>query len=105
MRQGLVHRREAVTHADDALAVAEGLIEGLSQCQREIFDGMVSIYFEIALGLHAKVEQSMHGEMRQHMIEKTDARGDVVFARSIQIEFDSDLRFIGLTGYFGGSHN
>ncbi len=97
MCQGFIHRRKAIAHADNAFAVAKRLVEGLSQRQGNIFHRVMSIDVQITFCLNGEIEQSMHGEMGQHVIEKTNACGDFMFASSIQIEFDLDLCFIGLT--------
>ena len=95
--EGLIHRREAVAYADDALAVAEGFVERLSQCRCDVFHRVMSIYLQIAFGLHGEVEQSVYGKMSQHVVEEPKACGDFVFACSIQLQFDADLSFVRLT--------
>ena len=43
MCQRLIHRRKAISHADDTFAVAKSLIESLPYCQRDIFDGVMNV--------------------------------------------------------------
>src|SRR5688500_9169473 len=104
MRKCFVHRRKAVSHAHNSLAIAKRFIESLPQCQRYIFDGVMSIYMQIPLCLHGQVEQPMHSQMGQHVIEKPDPSGDLILAQAIQVQPDIDLCLICLTCYFNGSH-
>src|SRR5688572_28366825 len=46
----------------------------------------------------------MHGEMSQHMIEKSNPSGDLVVAQAIQIQLDINLCLICLTCYSNDSH-
>ena len=46
----------------------------------------------------------MNRKMSQHVVEKAEARGNLVLAAAIQFQLDFNLSFIGLTRYFCCSH-
>src|SRR5688572_33274074 len=96
MCQGFIHRRETIRHADDSLAVAESLVECLSQYQCDVVNCMVSVHLKIPLRLYGKIEQSVNREMRQHMVQEPDASGNLMLADAVQIQFDFDLCLIRL---------
>jgi len=105
VRQGLIHRRKAIAHADDAFAVAERVIKSLSQRQRHVLDRVVKINVQVARCLHRQVEQSVHREVGQHVVEESHARGNVVRTRAVQIQFDFDLSLIRFSRNICGSHS
>ena len=101
--QRFFHRQREVAVAADAGFVAEGLLERLADGDADVFDGVVLIDVQIALGLHVQIDGCMLGQKREHVIEKTDAGGDVADARAIEIELDADLRFSGFAIDGGGA--
>src|SRR5687767_5508305 len=104
MCQCFIHRCEAIADADDSLTITECFIEGLTQGECHIFNGVMCVYLEIALRLHRQVEESMDGKMCQHVVEESNSSVDLMLADAVQIQFDRNLCFIRLTGYFGSSH-
>ena len=56
MRQRFIHRRKTISHADNSLAVAERLVEGLTQCQRNILHRVMNVNVQIALGLYSQIK-------------------------------------------------
>ena len=49
------------------------LVEELAQHDADIFDGVVLIDIEVALGFELKIEAAVMGEQFQHVIEETDS--------------------------------
>ncbi len=97
MRQSLVHRSKTISHADNSLAVAERLVKGLSQRQSNIFHRVMDINVQIAFRLDIEIEQSMHSKVSQHVVEKPNSCGNLMFACAVQIQFDGNLRFVRLS--------
>ena len=97
MGKGLIHRRKGIRHADDAFTVAECLVEGLPEGEGNILHRVMHINVQVALRLYGQIEQTVDGEMGQHMIEKADPCRYFVLAGPIQIKIDSDLRLICLS--------
>ena len=80
--QGLVHRHQKISGAQNAALVAQGSIEGLAQSDADIFDGVVLIDVEIAVALQFKIEAAVMREQFQHVIEEANA-GNFVASLSI----------------------
>ena len=51
------------------------------------------IDLQIARGLHFQIEQAMHRDMPQHVIEKADAGGDIGLTRTVEVERKHDVGF------------
>ena len=100
VRKSLIHWCKTIAHADNTLAVAQRLVKGLTQCQRHILHCVMDINMQIALRFDSQVKETMHGKVRQHVVKESHTCGNLVFACSIQIQFDLDLCFVCLTGYF-----
>ena len=101
--QRFFHRQREVAVAADAGFVAEGLLERLAQGNADVFDRVMLIDVQIALGLHVQIDGRMLGQKREHVIEKADAGGDVAVARAVEVELDVDLRFSGFAIDGGGA--
>jgi hypothetical protein len=57
----------------DATAIAEGLRYGLADGDAGVFDRMVIIDMQVALGLDLHVDQGMSRQLVEHMVEEADA--------------------------------
>ena len=95
MGEGLVHRDPAVTEAPDALLVAERLTEGLAEHDRGVLDGVVTLDLHVAFGLHRQVEAAVLAERGEHVVEESDAGGDVRDTGAVEVQLDGDRRFAG----------
>ena len=69
----------------------------------DVFDRVVLIDVQIALGANRQIDRRVLGEQRQHVVEKADAGRDVGLARAVQVERELDVRFGGLAVDGGGS--
>ena len=77
------------------------LPQRLSHGDAHVFDGVMVIYLDIALCLYNEVEEAVAGEKLQHMVEKGDARGDVVGALTVELPPDPYLGLFRLPRYLG----
>ena len=102
--EGFVHGEDEVAGAIDALAIAQRFGEQLAQHDAYVFHGVVLIDVEIAIGFEGEVEASVFGEQLQHVVEETDAGGDVVAAAAFDFQGAGDARFFGVALDVGGSH-
>ena len=75
----------------------ERLRKRLPQRQRAVFGGVMLVDMQIARDLQRHVDQRMLGELFDHMIEETDARRDIVCARSVEIDLDENSGFRGIS--------
>ena len=71
--QALVHRDDGPAVAVDAALVAEGLLEGLAEDDADVFDGVVGVDLQIALGLDLQIDQAVAAEQVEHVVEEPDA--------------------------------
>jgi hypothetical protein len=74
-----------------AIAANTGLVadrfgDGLSEADADVFDGVVRVNVEVAVGFHSQIEDAMFREERQHVIEKTDSGINFGFAGSIKVQ-------------------
>ena len=95
VRQRLVHRDEGVAEPADALLVAEGLTERLTQRDRGVLDGVVSLDLDVALGAHGQVEAGVAAQRGQHVVVERHAGVDVDLPGAVEIELDDDVGFLG----------
>jgi hypothetical protein len=58
---------------------------------------VVRVHFQIALRLHREIEEPVNGEVGQHVIQKTDAGGNLMFSDAVNVQLYRDLCLIGLT--------
>src|SRR5437879_843212 len=79
----LVHRNGDVADARDARSVAKRLRERLAERNADILDGVVVVDMEIAVRLYREIEQSVPGDVRQHMIEEPDPGRDPACAVTV----------------------
>ena len=90
-----VHRHGCGTVATDAALVAQRLEKSLAEANADIFHGVVGVDVQVASAFHAQVEQAVLGDVREHVIEKAYAGGEVELARPIEIEGQVDLCLVG----------
>ena len=56
----------------------------------------MKIDVEITLGLQIDVDQAVARELFQHVVQETDAGGDLIIPLSVEIYLDRDLGFLGV---------
>ena len=78
------------------------LREQLAEHDAHVFDGVVLIHVEIAVGLQRQVEAAVLGEQLQHVVEEADAGRDVVPAAAFDLQraADAGLFRVALDGGF-----
>ena len=72
-RERLVERHVGVAEADDALLVAERLLQRLAERDPDVLDRVVGVDVQVALAAHVEVEAGVRGERGQHVVEEADA--------------------------------
>ena len=93
-RQRLVERDVGVAEADDALLVAERLLERLAQHDAHVLDRVVRVHVQVALRRDLQVEAAVGRERRQHVVEEADARRDLRPPVAVEVERQADLGFL-----------
>ena len=70
-----------------------------------ILGRMVEVDVKVALGPEGEINQRVPGQLLQHVIQKTDAGGDLVLPRSVEIHLDGNPRFPGGAFDHGLAHD
>ena len=83
--------------------VAQRLLQRLAEADADVFDRVVLIDVQIALGLHGQIDRRVLGQQRQHVVEEADAGGDLALARAVEIQLEADLGLGGLAIDGGGA--
>ena len=68
--------------------------EELAEYDADVFDGVVLVHVQIAIGVEGEVEAAMFGEELEHVIEEADAGGDLVAAAAFDPERAADAGFL-----------
>ena len=71
----------------------ECLGDGLTERNADVFDRVVRVDFKIAVRLHIEVDESVTGDLIEHVIEKRQARCEHAAAGAIEIDAHRDLGF------------
>src|SRR5262249_12396062 len=87
-----------------ALHIAESLLYSLAKRDADILGRVMMIDVQVALGPDGNVHARMARKQVEHMIEETDAGRDRRAASSIEINFDLDIGFLGLSLYCALAH-
>ena len=101
--QSFVHGKNGVTVPPDARAVAEHLIDGLTQADADVLGRMMRINVQIAGAGNREIHQRMPGEEFQHVVQKSDTGGNPGEALSIQGEPQSNISLASRASDFGDS--
>ena len=95
LHQGFIEGCQEMTEAVNALAITEGLAQGLTDGDADIFIGVVVIDVGITAGADLQIKQAVAGDLVEHVIEKRHPGAHVALSRAIELE---DHSHIGLTG-------
>ena len=111
-RAGLIHRNNRVCITRDAAAIPHRFVERLAQSNAGVFGRVVRVNVEIPLRTKVYVHQRVARQLFEHVVEKADARGDVVGTGAVNVEVKGDVGLLSLArmtrtaGRLGrGSHN
>ena len=85
-----------VAVAEYAALVAHRLGHGLSQDDADVFDGVVGVHVEIAVGLDNEVDTAMAGHLVQHVLEERYSGIERRMPGTVQIHGRLDACFQGL---------
>lgn len=103
-RQRFVERHVSVAVTTQSFFVAQRLRQRLPDRNANVFDRMMRIDMQIAVGAHLKVDQSMAGDLVEHMIEKRNAGRKLSLTGTVKIQTNRNLGFERISGNFGLPH-
>ena len=66
----------------------------LSKYDSRIFDGMMTVHFQIPFRMYRQIEQSVSCKSIQHMIKKTDSCINLRLSGSIQVQSYRNIRLL-----------
>ena len=95
LHQGLIKRSQKVPEAVDALAIPQGLTQGLAQGDPHILIGVVVIDVGVTAGTDLQIKQPVAADLMEHVIEEGHAGAHLALAAAI--EPHAHL-YIGFTG-------
>src|SRR6266852_7580571 len=84
--QRFVHGHQKVSGTQNAAAIAERGVHGFSQRDAGVLDGVVLIHVEVALDAQAQVQATTTRDQIEHVVEETNARGNVGLTASVEIQ-------------------
>jgi hypothetical protein len=93
LHQGFIEWGDKVTEAGNTFAIAKGLGERLAEGNTNIFIGVVIINFDIAFRFDIEIDQTVGGNLIEHVIEKRNPRIGVTLSGSVQVDADMNVRF------------
>jgi hypothetical protein len=64
----------------------------------------MAVDMQVAIGVHIKVDQTVTGDLVEHVIEEGHAGGQLLAAGAIEIDAHMDPGFGGIAADVGGSH-
>lgn len=102
-RQRLIERHIGVAVTGHALFVADGFIDSLTERNTDIFDRVVRIDMQVALGFDVDIDQAVAGDLINHVIEERYAGVETRFTAAIEIDGYGDLRLQRVAGDSGGT--
>ena len=102
--QRLIHRHMHIGVTRDALHVAKRLLHRLTKRDADVLGGMVMVDVQVALGLDRDVDARVPREQIEHVIEKANTGRDRRATRAIEIDFDLNVGFLGLSLDGGLAH-
>ena len=93
-REGFVHGHQEISGAEDSFFRAQRFLYGLAERDADVFDGVVLVDVEVALGGDGEIERTVTRNEIEHVIEETDAGGDFGLAAAIDQEAEADVGFL-----------
>ena len=96
--QGFVERNVGMTVTADAGFAAQGLFQGLTEYDADVFYGVVVVDVQIAFAGDVEVDHAVTGDLGKHMLKEGDAGVEAVLSGAVEVEAEGDLGFAGVAG-------
>src|SRR5439155_11250468 len=84
--ESFVHRHQEISGAKNSFFRAERFLHSFAEGDADVFDRVVLIDVEIALGADGEIECTVTSDEIEHVMEKTDACGDFGFTAAVDCE-------------------
>lgn len=89
--------------ATDPAPFAERGGEGGTERPTDILDGVMAVDLQVARARDLEVEETMAREEHEHVVEESEAGGDLGPTRAVEIERNAHVRFPGRAADGGGA--
>jgi hypothetical protein len=94
-RERFVHRHEEVSGTEDATLGAKRFCDGVAECYTHILDSVMLVHVEVPFGGDVEIESAVARDKIKHVIEEPNAGGDAGFSAAVEIQPETDVRFVG----------
>ena len=95
-RQGFVHRRIGRAITGNAALIAQSLQHRLANSDTGIFGGVMLVDMQIAYRLDLQIDERMPRQLLQHMVQKANACGHVIYTTAVEVDLNINGRFVRL---------
>ena len=102
--QGFIHGEMYIRVPANPAQISKRLTDGVSKSDANVFHGVVAIDVKIAFRDDLDIHQRMTGHLFQHVIEESDARGNLGQAGSVERHLDLDIRLFRFSRERCGAH-
>ncbi len=92
--QGFVERGRGKPESFDPRFLSQRLMQSLSHHNTDIFHRVMFIDVDVAFRLHGQIEKPVLCQQLQHVVEETDAGGDLALSRPVQKPLNLDIGFL-----------
>src|ERR1700680_1320453 len=102
--ESFIHGHDKVAGAQNSAAISQRAVEDLAQSNADVFYRVVLVHVQIAYRRQFQIEAAVPRKELQHVVEKTDSRGDLVLPATFNRERNPNLGFRGLAMQLGLPH-
>src|SRR3954462_4037318 len=92
--QGLIHRHEEVSRAIDTFFISQCLVEGFAKRDADILNRVMLIHIEVTAACEFQIECTVTGKQIEHVIEKPNPGGHLVFPLTINVQSQSNVSLV-----------
>ena len=79
--------------------VSQSLGDRFSEDNSNVLDCVMAVHLEISCDFEFQIKKAVSCKAGKHMVEKADARIDLILATSVQTQFQGNIRLPGLSIY------
>ena len=84
-------------------AIAKGVVARLAEGDADVLGRVVPVDVEVTRGVDVEVEHAVLGNLGQHVIQESDARGSLEVAGAVDVHGDRDVGLVRCSLDGGGA--
>src|SRR5512135_1932659 len=104
-RQCLIQRYISMAVTAQAFLVRDCLIERLPQRNTDVFNSVVSVDMQIALGVDVQINQAVARDLVQHVLKERQSGIQLDLAGTVEIQLNRNLGLKGIACNFCATHD